>query len=91
MSRSQHDGFKALTVVQPKGEERVSNQVLAQEIRALGEGMRALLEGGLTEDAVVVLVASAIPASYGISEKTVRTVLFQGLGQLEKKYLRGGK
>lgn len=88
MSRSHDSDFKPLTVVQPKGDERVSSQVLASEIRAIAEGVRTLLHGGLTEDAVVVLVKNAIPDSYGISEKTCRTVLFQGLAQLEKKYLR---
>jgi predicted proteasome-type protease len=84
------DGFKALTVVQDKG-ERVSNQILAQEIRAIAQGVRTLLDSGLTEDAIVVLVKNAIPDSYGISEKTVRTVIIHGLGNLEKKYLKGGK
>lgn len=88
---SRNEGFKALTVVQDKGGERVSSQVLAQEIRAIADGVRHLLHSGLTEEAVVVLVKNAIPDSYGISEKTVRTVLIQGLGNLEKKYLKGGR
>lgn len=91
MSRK-HDTseFKSLVVVKQDGGERVSNQVLASEIRAISEGMKTLLHGGLTEDAVALLVWGAIPDSYGVSIKTVRTVLFQGLGNLEKKYLKKG-
>lgn len=87
MSRRVDENFKPLTVVQNK-EDRIPNQVLATEIRRIAEGVKDLLQGGLNEDAVVVLVANAIPDGYGISEKTVRTVLFQGLAQLERKYLK---
>ncbi len=86
MSRK-NEGLKSLTVVQDK-EERVPNQVLATEIVSIAAGVRSLLSGGLNEDAVVVLVTNAIPKSYGISEKTVRTVIFAGLVGLEKKYLK---
>lgn len=89
MSRNKStEGFQALTVVQ-EGSERLSNKVLATEIRTIAQGVKQLLAGGINEDAVVVLVTNAIPKSYGISEKTVRTVLFQGLAKLEEKYLRG--
>jgi uridine kinase len=87
MSRSKNDDFKPLAVVQEKN-ERVSNQVLASEIRAIAEGIRTLLDGGLTEDAIVVLVTNAIPERHHTSKNTVRVVLFEGLMQLEKKYLR---
>lgn len=90
MSRRQDEDFKPLTVVQDKSSDRVPSRVLATEIQSIAKGVRTLLEGGLNEDAVVVLVTNAIPASYGISAKTVRTVLFQGLSGLEKKYLRSG-
>lgn len=89
MSKVPRDGYHPLTVVQGKGkDDRVPAQVLAAEIRQIAAGVRELLSGGLSEDAVVVLVKNAIPDSYGISEKTVRTVLFQGLGNLEKRYLK---
>jgi hypothetical protein len=82
------DGFKALAVIQNE-ENRVPNQVLAEEIRAIAEGMRTLMNAGLTDECIAMLVWGAIPTNEGTSLRTVQVVLFKGLAQLEKKYLKG--
>lgn len=83
---SRDSEFKSLTVKQDP-QDKVAGPILASAIREIAGGMKRM-EEQLTDDAIAVLVTNAIPSSYGISQKTVRAVLL-GIGNLEKKYLKG--
>lgn len=67
---------------------------LADEIRAISEGIRKLRAGPLTEDAIVLLIQHAVPRNKRngaiIPQKTVKQVL-DAMGNLEAVYVKKGK
>lgn len=64
----------------------MSKPLLVNEIKQVGEAMRFLLEGGLTERALVILVSDAT----GVSITNVQKVI-KFLPKLDKTYVREQK
>lgn len=64
-------------------DNRVPAKIIAESIRRIGEGVRAMDHSGLSEKAVVILLSHASSQTQAV----VRSVLW-GLRNLEKEYLK---
>jgi hypothetical protein len=81
----------ALKVVQQAGEDEVPVEVIAQNIKAISEGIKRLRAGRLNDTALVLLIQHAAPSpgshQQRVSVGQVRAVL-GGLAALEATYLK---
>ncbi len=81
--------MKEVTVKQRENAPPIPTEVIADEIRAISQGIKKLRDGRLSERALIVLITHATPTvGYAkVSGKTVKAVL-EGMESLERVYLK---
>lgn len=77
-------------IVKQIEEAPVATEILAESIVTISRGVKKLLAGPLSTDALVLLIQEAAGGRGRISQEDIRTVM-AGMSQLEERFIRKPK